>query len=679
MSNKTYSIFGAGAAGLYTAWRLLNGETVDESKKSLALREGDVLELYDWGQYDFNQENKGSRAAGARICTWHYQNDKSKSYLELGGMRYSDWDGTPNGGGHRLVTTVISQLGLDKYSVPFNESTNPLYYLRTKNMYLNQISSSNPAPYHAEHFGETESPDNGFNIVENLAVTATSGPQTRAEWCEFYQNGRITADMPDSSVYKKGDLLKNIGYWNLMFDQLGSDGFNYTADGNGYTSNVINWNAAVAFNANNEFTPGTEYKTLTQGYSSMFNALFDDIVKLAKEKGVDFTYYPNTRLHSILAKDGLIHYTIATREKPNKKSASKISNAAWLAMPRAAIDLVAQATRYTEHEGTDVLNHRKVQLYLESAVLQPSYKVGMFFDQEWWMSPNTPYAPQLISYEITQDVLKQLASAGFPEKYIAAISKNPSLVETAYASAPSLVKSVEQTIRERLTIVEEEQLLQASLRNTIGPSVTDMPARQVVYFGNNALDKSGKKVYGLLASYDDEQFTSFWEELEYSTDSVEKTPFSENYQTLKGPRKAPEVMVKMLRKQLAAIHFGPNSDYSMVPEPLETRYMDWSLPPFNAGYHAYAAHYDVGDVQRKIRKPSQLVEGADANIFIVGEAYSNDQAWVEGAYCTAESVLNDFFGIKPIIDNKDYPFICPEITTQPALLVEAEAFQLEEK
>ena len=48
-------------------------------------------------------------------------------------------------------------------------------------------------------------------------------------------------------------------------------------------------------------------------------------------------------------------------------------------MPRYAIDLVAQATRYEAHEGLDVLNHRKVQLYLESAIMQPSYKVGMFF------------------------------------------------------------------------------------------------------------------------------------------------------------------------------------------------------------------------------------------------------------------------------------------------------------
>src|ERR1700749_3349617 len=93
MKKKTYSIFGAGAAGLYTAWRLLNGETKDDAAKAKQLVSGDILELYDWGQYNFNDENPGTRAAGARVCTWHYQDDKSKSYLELGGMRYSEWNG----------------------------------------------------------------------------------------------------------------------------------------------------------------------------------------------------------------------------------------------------------------------------------------------------------------------------------------------------------------------------------------------------------------------------------------------------------------------------------------------------------------------------------------------------------------------------------------------------------
>lgn len=97
-----------------------------------------------------------------------------------------------------------------------------------------------------------------------------------------------------------------------------------------------------------------------------------------------------------------------------------------------------------------------------------------------------------------------------------------------------------------------------------------------------------------------------------------------------------------------------------MPEPLEAAYVDGLLPSFNSGYHEWAPRYDIADVQRTIRKPSQWMEGTDAGICIVGEACSNDQAGVEGAYCTAEPVLNDFFGIEPIIDNTCYPFICPE-------------------
>jgi hypothetical protein len=117
---KTYSIFGAGAAGLYTAWRLLDGKPKSAKDKAKQLGKGDVLELYDWGQYDFSKAHSGTRAPGARVCTWHYQNDKTKSYVELGGMRYSEWDTSAkdaNNGkapGHRLVTTVIARSDLTK-------------------------------------------------------------------------------------------------------------------------------------------------------------------------------------------------------------------------------------------------------------------------------------------------------------------------------------------------------------------------------------------------------------------------------------------------------------------------------------------------------------------------------------------------------------------------------------
>lgn len=663
MKAKTYCIFGAGAAGLYTAWRLLDGKPA-KKKKDRALVKGDTLKIFDWGKYDYSRRFPGTRAPGARVCTWHYRDDKEASYLELGGMRYSFWDKKPTSGGHRLVTTTIEALGLDKFAVPFNESADPLLSLRSRNMYASEIDSNHPAPYAADHYGADVPPDDGFTSIELAVRPKNSLPTTRRQWCRFYDKGKIKIDMPDSSAFKKGDLLKDIGYWNLGFDVLGQEGFSYLADGNGYSSNVVNSNSAQSFQVNDEFTPGTEYKTLTKGFSSLFTGLFDEVVRLAREKGVKLDYRPDTRLHSILAKGRTVHYTIATRAQPDRASGKGACDAAFLAMPRHALELVAQATRYTPDDGLDVLNHEKVQLYLESVMMEPSYKIGMFFKTPWWTAEvkNPPkYLPKLVSYFLTREDFGELKRRGFPAGYLKAIAAaRPRIVDKTFATKVEFLATVEQSLRERLTISQEDLLLEVAELNTIGPSITDMPIRQVVYFGDNARDKKKKKVYGLLASYDDIYYSTFWKALELGPKASRRIPETRDTQPLEGPREPPAVMVKVLRQQLASLHFGPQADYKSVPEPLETRYMDWSLPPFNAGYHAYKSHYDIGDVQRKIRKPSQLIRGKNAEIFIVGETYSNDQAWVEGAFCTAESVVNDFFGIEPLISERFYPFICPK-------------------
>ncbi|MEP6930685.1 MAG: hypothetical protein ABI850_11750, partial [Flavobacterium sp.] len=591
MSKKTYSIFGAGAAGLYTAWRLLEG-TSKQKKNEKMLVKGDVLELYDWGQYDFSKKNPGTRAPGARVCTWHYKDNKDNSYLELGGMRYSNWDGTPMGAGHRVVTKTIEKLDLKKDSIPFNESADPLMSLRAKNMYVSDVTSNQPAPYDVNNYGEDAPPDDGFTIIQSVAITQTSGPTTRREWCRFYEEGKINIDMPDSSIYKKGDLLKEAGYWNLGYDMLGQEGFSYLADGNGYSSNVVNSNSAQSFNVNDEFTPGTEYKTLIKGYSSLFDTLFEEVEKLAKEKGITLNYFPNTRLRSILHTKAGIHFTTATRQDPDRLAERKRCNAAFMAMPRAAIELVAQATRYSDEEGLDVLNHEKVQLYLESVVMEPSYKVGMFFKTPWWretVDGAPTYPAKLTSYFLTQEGIARLKKENFPAAYLRAIelAQSPVLIGTSFNDKISFIAAVENAIQEHLTFQQEKQIAAVAELDTIGPSITDMPIRQVVYFGDNARNEKGEKVYGILASYDDIQYATFWKALELGPDATREIPESRDCQPLEGPREATPVMVKMLRSQLASLHFGPQADYSFVPEPLETRYIDWALPPFNAGYHAY--------------------------------------------------------------------------------------------
>lgn len=698
MENKTYSIFGAGAAGLYAAWRLLQGKTVKGGDPSKMIKKGDILELYDWGDYQFSKKEKGTREAGARVCTWHYKDNPKSSYLELGGMRYSAWDykktknnPNPNGGnnpGHRLVTKTISEIGLEKYSVPFNEAGDPLLSLRAKNMYTSDIDAKNPAPYNVNNYGADAGPDDGFTKIEGVGINVSEDalPPTRKQWCDFYENGKITKDLGDASIYKKDDKLKDIGYWNLAYDVLGQEGFSYLADGNGYSSNVVNSNSAQSFEVNNEFTPGTLYKTLTIGYSGIFSTLFQEVVKLAKKKGVQFEYHSNTRLRSILENKNVIHFTTASRKAPDKQLDAKTCDAAFLAMGRYAIDLVAQATRYmNKKQGDfDVLNDDKVRLYLESVLMQPSYKIGMFFDSPWWRDdiPSPPkYPAKLNSYFLTQDSVKKLKKEKFPAKYLKAIeaaataaaqakikaekqkkaydNSIPTIIDTTYASEVEFLSVAEYIVQAKFNYKEQQQITEIAHLDTIGPSATDMPIRQVVYFGDNALHKKGKKVYGILASYDDIKYTTFWKALELGPNRERKIAESQDDQPLQGPRIAPPVMVKMLRQQLASLHFGSQAGYDSIPEPLETRYMDWSLPPFKAGYHAYYSHYNIGDVQQKICKPSQLVKTKDTNLFIIGSTYSNDQAWVEGAFCTAETVLNKFFDIEPIIDDSEYPFICP--------------------
>tara|TARA_B110000037_G_scaffold139865_1_gene158203 strand:+ start:2262 stop:4367 length:2106 start_codon:yes stop_codon:yes gene_type:complete len=697
--NKTYSIFGAGAAGLYTAWRLLEGKPANDKNKSKNLKKGDILELYDWGKYQFSEKEKGTREAGARVCTWHYKDNPDSSYLELGGMRYSAWDykktknnPNPNDGnnpGHRLVTKTISEIGLEKYSVPFNEASDPLLSLRAKNMYTSEIDAKNPAPYNANNYGADTAPDDAFTKIEGVGIDVSEGalPPTRNQWCKFYEDGKITKDLGDESIFEKGQYLKDIGYWNLAYDVLGQEGFSYLSDGNGYSSNVVNSNSAQSFEVNNEFTPGTLYKTLTIGYSGIFSTLFQEIVRLAKEKGIHFKYHSNTRLRSIIERKNVIHFTTASRKEPSKELDSKTCDAAFLAMGRHAIDLVAQATRYMNKDRSDfdVLNEDKVQLYLESVLMQPSYKIGMFFDTPWWRDdiPSPPkYPAKLNSYFLTQNGIKKLTKDKFPAKYIKAIEKAASdaaqaklkaekqgksydnsvtsLIDVTYTSEADFLSAAETIVKANFSYKEKTEITTVAHLDTIGPSATDMPIRQVVYFGDNARNKKGKKVYGILASYDDILYTTFWKALELGPKRERKVAESQDTQPLEGPRKATPIMVKMLRQQLACLHFGSQASYTSIPEPLETKYMDWSLPPFNAGYHAYFSHYNIGDVQQKIRKPSSLVKGKNSNLFIVGSTYSNDQAWVEGAFCTAESVLNDFFNIEKLIDDKEYPFICPE-------------------
>jgi hypothetical protein len=89
-------------------------------------------------------------------------------------------------------------------------------------------------------------------------------------------------------------------------------------------------------------------------------------------------------------------------------------------------------------------------------------------------------------------------------------------------------------------------------------------------------------------------------------------------------------------------------------------FQDWGQDPFGAGYHGWAAHYDICDVMDRVRAPYRLIlDDPSRQTYVIGSCYSFDQGWVEGALCVAESVLREFVGLAPLNpDLADYTLVC---------------------
>lgn len=179
-----------------------------------------------------------------------------------------------------------------------------------------------------------------------------------------------------------------------------------------------------------------------------------------------------------------------------------------------------------------------------------------------------------------------------------------------------------------------------------GRSVSDLPIRQTYYMPP---DDPEKKKYGLImASYDDGLAVGFWQGLEPRGVKAQTGTSTQKPQG-GGPVKsnmppymheaAPE-MVRHAREQLALLH--RKADVEEIPEPEMAAFADWSLDPFGGGWHFWEPQVDVQQAMQDIKQPL----GPDAKVFIVGEAYSGMQAWVEGALTTTEKVLQDRIKLK---------------------------------
>lgn len=557
------AIIGAGTSGLYTAYRLLTDKKYNASQVQI---------------FDMNSK-LGGRLESVIMPGMNF-------WGELGGMRYLT--------SQEIVTTLIegyplSEENLDKripvlkdkmtpVPFPMGDPSKLLMYLRkdrTKQdawevaqkegkklltrYYLNEdnIGFSSDQLFNkiiydvlmadawvAEKYGEK---------IKTTSIYDYSFELTSRDWDDI--KPKLNYNFEGSPYNKR--KVNDIGFWNLIKDQVSQEGYEFLANAGGYYSNTINWNSAEAFPYMvGDFSAGTIYKTIEEGYDSIAYALAN-----AYTDYDGATIWSENKLLTFTKDHAFLHthkYELTFLNLKTNKEWKVYANTLVLAMPRKSLQLLDQNNFFFNIDENSELNAN-----IGSVIMEPAFKILMGFERPWW---------------------KELG-----------------------------INS--------------------------GHSITDLPMRQCYYFGTDPLNDNSM----LLGSYGDMETETFWKALSddkilFEVRAAKSASLKELHQL--NDVQATKMMVGELMNQLRELH-GKDVE---IPEPYVTYFKDWTDDPFGAGYHAWKAGFSVKDVMPYMRKPD-----ANEQIHICGEAYSDQQGWVEGAFCEAEKMLQEYFGLnRPI-------------------------------
>ncbi len=532
-----------------------------------------------------------SGRTGGRLLTWHPCPDKAPGLnAELGGMRFFRQQELVWG----LITNYFVKKGKLQAPIKFfvaDPNRNNLWYLRESVLKTADLTNPRRLPYRLDASGRYADPSSILNGViarllwENReeVVKRLAGRTAPTNWEDW--------DAIKPFLLYHGRKVWDTGFWNLLWDQLSPETYSYVTDAFGYYSLTNNWNAAEAMQALfSDFTQNPDYHTLHEGYEYLPQLVREEF------EHAGGTVLLNTPVAALdRADSGLYRLTLGAQGQERTVLARHVI----LAMPRRSLELLQQTQFWRlDLELSDTgPGPRSLREYIASVIPYPAFKLFLVYDTPWWRS--------------------------------------------------------------------------APLSIAAGRTVCDLPIRQTYYFppvpGGFPPDRPPLDGPGLvMASYDDLNAVPFWQTLEPTRkqkqesdaimeELVARTPVQGNSRLRayaqetrhaliqdRGFYFAPPEMVRYAQEQLALVHYNQPLPNPVTipghPEWFLAAYKDWSIDPFGGGWNFWAPSVDVKDVMQRMRRPIK-----DANVYIVGEAYSGAQAWVEGALTTAEKVLRDAF------------------------------------
>ena len=162
-----------------------------------------------------------------------------------------------------------------------------------------------------------------------------------------------------------------------------------------------------------------------------------------------------------------------------------------------------------------------------------------------------------------------------------------------------------------------------------GGSFTDLPMAQ--FYCYVPIVPNDEKGPASMTIYCDFDRTTYWEELQ----NMGK-PFAPTDGLTQPPHTTPAgaFVVEQAMRQLGEF-FGDKA----LPKPVLSTYVRWGSPQFGDGDHSWIVGANDKAIAERLQNP---IKG---KVYICGEAYSDEQAWVDGALRSTETVLQKCFGL----------------------------------
>ncbi|TMN89422.1 amine oxidoreductase [Pseudoalteromonas phenolica] len=565
------AIVGAGMSGLYSAWRLQNEAGIEDFA---------ILE----------RSNRTGGRLDSDLVNFKNQHHEAgePEYIEVkeeqGGMRFlfDDMD---------TLMALFLSLDLEDQIVPFpmNSGGNNRLSFRGKSFSVNDAQKDDYAIwselYNLAPSEQGVNPKDIVNVVFNRILKANPQFKARPEskGPEFWQNFRLDCKWNGKALnqWTLWDLFTDMGYSQECITMLYRVlGFNGTF--------LSGMNAGVAYQLLEDFPANVQFKTFTQGFSTLPNAL---VKQIGTEK-----IHLETSVEGIEFDECNQEYILTLKQGPCGKETKLIAEKVILGLPRLALEklfLKSNAFNNLPVEKSEPLWNT-----LQSASNQPLLKINLYYDSAWWGEGST----------------------GRP-----AVEFGPNFADLPTGSVYPFY-AVDEKLAAQLMYQESGQT--ASKETQL------------------ELDKVAKAKYkkpAALTIYCDYMNINFWSALQASgpkyqhpnqQDYVESVP-ADMYP-------ATTAVVEQATKFFKEIF---NTHY--VPAPILTSARIWQgsvnfdVPAeqqFGYGVHQWA----VGADDRQVMK--DLVEPLP-NLFTCGEAFSDYQGWVEGALRSTDLVLQQGFNL----------------------------------